>query len=76
MTDHLNEIIDNLPEHPPDRLPTFIMAYGEEMHFKLALHYKGRAYFQFNAAQAAAIAGPAAKDLLKHLTQLLDKNRQ
>ena len=66
LTDHLNTIIAELLKRHPGLVPTFIMAYGEDMQFKLGLHYKGRAHFQFNKTLADEVALPAAKDLLQH----------
>src|ERR1035437_2223681 len=58
LSAHLDGIIDNIREHHPGIIPTFIMGYGESMQFKLALHYKGKANFRFSEAQANEIARP------------------
>lgn len=67
LVDHLDTIIVELRKHHPELVPTFIMGYGEDMQFKLELHYKGIAHFRFSKALADEVALPVAENLLKHV---------
>jgi hypothetical protein len=69
LCSHLNNMIDELDAKHPGIIPTFILGYGEELQFKLKIHYKERASFIFNIVEANRIAMPVAEDLFKGMTK-------
>jgi hypothetical protein len=69
LCNHLNNIIDELDTKHPGVIPTFILGYGEELQFKLKIHYKERASFIFNIVEANRIAMPVAEDIFKRISK-------
>ncbi|HLX93862.1 MAG TPA: hypothetical protein VKR32_19395 [Puia sp.] len=66
---HLDKMMDKLGADHPGVIPTFILAFGEELQFRLKAYYTERARFIFNVPEANSIAKPVADDLFKSISK-------
>jgi hypothetical protein len=69
LCSHLDNMIDELDSKHPGIVPTFILGYGEELQFKLKIHYKEKARFIFNVIEANRIAMSVAEDLFQSISK-------
>jgi hypothetical protein len=65
---HIDTILKSIHAKHPRIIPLCFLAYGNELIRELETKYAGRASFLFDPVTADEVAMPAAKDLLKQLS--------